>query len=139
MTASELRAVLARAIGELQPAELPALIGVLAEAQAIATARLTVPRPALVAAADELVDAEALAGEFGVPATWFREQARKGALPYRKLGRYVRFNRDDVRAALADHRMETPASAEKPSNGVGVLPRRYQRRGHETAPEATRG
>ena len=143
MTLAELRQVLERTAVELPAAELPDLIGVLAATQAKVMARLTAPFLAPAPMADELVDADTLADEFGVPATWFRERARQNTLPHRRIGRYVRFRRADVRAALeADHRMGTPDGAEKPSNGAAALPRRYRRTRRlptQSAPEPRHG
>lgn len=43
-----------------------------------------------------LVDAAAVAERLGVPKSWVLESARSGAIPHWKLGRYVRFDLDDV-------------------------------------------
>ena len=57
--------------------------------------------PAVVAPspeADRLVDA-AVAGELlGVPASWVLAQARAGRIPHVRLGRYVRFEPQELRA-----------------------------------------
>jgi excisionase family DNA binding protein len=57
--------------------------------------------PAVVARpreADRLVDA-AVAGELlGVPASWVLAQARAGRIPHVRLGRYVRFEPEELRA-----------------------------------------
>ncbi len=45
---------------------------------------------------DRLLDAKAVAERLGVPETWVRESARSGAIPHVRLGRYVRFDLDDV-------------------------------------------
>jgi excisionase family DNA binding protein len=47
-----------------------------------------------------LVDAAVVAKQLGVPKSWVLESARSGAIPYIKLGRYVRFDLDDVAAWL---------------------------------------
>jgi len=45
-----------------------------------------------------LLDAR-MAGELlGVPPSWLLAQARKNAVPYVKLGKYVRFDEADLRA-----------------------------------------
>jgi len=49
-----------------------------------------------------LVDAQAVAVRLGVPVTWVRDQARSGALPCVRLGRYVRFDLDDVDRWLSE-------------------------------------
>jgi excisionase family DNA binding protein len=45
---------------------------------------------------DRLLDAKAIADRLGVPESWVRESARSGAMPHVRLGRYVRFDLDDV-------------------------------------------
>ena len=45
---------------------------------------------------DRLLTAEELAERLGVPAKWPLAQARAGAIPCVRLGRYVRFNTDDI-------------------------------------------
>jgi excisionase family DNA binding protein len=47
---------------------------------------------------ERLVDAKEIATRLGVPETWVRESARSGAIPHVRLGRYVRFDLDDVEA-----------------------------------------
>lgn len=43
-----------------------------------------------------LVDAAAVAEILGVPKSWVLESARSGAIPCVRLGRYVRFDLEDV-------------------------------------------
>jgi hypothetical protein len=45
---------------------------------------------------EELVDAESLERRTGVPASWWMAQARKGSIPFRKIGRRVRFDAHEV-------------------------------------------
>lgn len=45
---------------------------------------------------ERLVDAQAVAERLGVPASWVRESTRSGAMPHVRLGRYVRYDLDDV-------------------------------------------
>lgn len=45
---------------------------------------------------DRLLDAKEVAARLGVSESWVREAARTGALPCVRLGRYVRFDPDDV-------------------------------------------
>jgi excisionase family DNA binding protein len=47
------------------------------------------------------VDADVIAELLDVPATWVREQARAGTIPHYRLGRYVRFDVEEVFAWLA--------------------------------------
>ncbi len=45
---------------------------------------------------ERLVDAQTVADRLGVPVSWVRESARSGAIPCVRLGRYVRFDLEDV-------------------------------------------
>jgi excisionase family DNA binding protein len=45
---------------------------------------------------DRLLNAAAIAERLGVPESWVRESARSGAMPCVRLGRYVRFDLEDV-------------------------------------------
>jgi len=45
-----------------------------------------------------LLDADAAAELLNVPSSWVLAEARAGRLPSLKLGRYVRFRRDDLQA-----------------------------------------
>jgi hypothetical protein len=47
-------------------------------------------------ATEELVDAQSLERRTGVPASWWMAQARKGCIPFRKMGRRVRFDPHEV-------------------------------------------
>jgi len=38
---------------------------------------------------DRLLDAKEIAERLGVPETWVRDQARSGAIPHVRLGKYV--------------------------------------------------
>lgn len=51
---------------------------------------------------ERLLDAKEVAERLGVPVTWVRESARSGAMPSVQLGRYVRFDLDDVEAWLEE-------------------------------------
>lgn len=44
----------------------------------------------------ELVDATQLEERTGIPASWWLTQARERRVPFRKIGRYVRFDVDEV-------------------------------------------
>lgn len=57
--------------------------------------------PAVVAPpqeADRLVDAAAAGELLGVPPSWVLAQARAGRIPHVRLGRYVRFEPQELRA-----------------------------------------
>jgi excisionase family DNA binding protein len=49
-----------------------------------------------VGVSERLLDAKAIAERLGVPENWVRESARSGAIPHVRLGRYVRFDLDNV-------------------------------------------
>ena len=51
---------------------------------------------------ERLVDAAAVAERLGVPVSWVRESTRSGAIPHVRLGRYVRFDLDDVASWVAE-------------------------------------
>jgi excisionase family DNA binding protein len=51
---------------------------------------------------ERLVDAQAVADRLGVPVSWVRESARRDAIPTVHLGRYVRFDLDDVDRWIAE-------------------------------------
>lgn len=54
--------------------------------------------------AERLLDAAEVAEMLAVPVSWVREATRSGAMPCVRLGRYVRFERDEVEAWLASCR-----------------------------------
>jgi excisionase family DNA binding protein len=45
---------------------------------------------------DRLLDANEVAEWLGVPVSWVRESTRTGAMPAIPLGRYWRYDREDV-------------------------------------------
>jgi excisionase family DNA binding protein len=47
---------------------------------------------------DRLLTAEELAQLLAVPTSWVREHTRSGAIPHLELGRYKRYDRDEVLA-----------------------------------------
>lgn len=79
-------------------AELPALIGQLATAQALALQRLAAPPPVVDQA--RLVDAAEMAGILGTPTNWVSDAGRAGRIPVVRLGHYVRFNPAEVLEAV---------------------------------------
>jgi len=48
---------------------------------------------------DRLLDAEELADRLKVPVSWVYEQSRMGNIPTHRLGRYIRFDLDEVLAS----------------------------------------
>jgi excisionase family DNA binding protein len=53
----------------------------------------------------ELIDAKAASNLLGVPHTWLLAQARERKIPHHRLGHYVRFDPDDLKAWLAEGRI----------------------------------
>jgi excisionase family DNA binding protein len=47
-------------------------------------------------AAGQLWEARHVAAVLSVPVSWVREQTRRGEIPCVRLGRYVRYRREDV-------------------------------------------
>ena len=57
------------------------------------------PTPTTAAATPvELLDAKTCAARLGVTARWLEDAARIGMVPHHKLGRFVRFNPEEVAA-----------------------------------------
>jgi hypothetical protein len=96
-----LATTLKRYATELPADELPALVGELEAAKALAWARLTTQAPNPQPVGDTaLLDASAMAERLQVPESWLREHARRGRIPCVYVGRYMRFDPDRVRRAL---------------------------------------
>jgi excisionase family DNA binding protein len=55
-------------------------------------------------AQDRLRSAEEVAELLAVPVRWVREATRDGRLPVVRLGRYCRYDLDDVRAWVSDQK-----------------------------------
>ncbi len=53
---------------------------------------------------DRLISATEVADLLAVPVTWVREATRAGRLPHVRLGRYVRYERDQVLAWVTQQR-----------------------------------
>lgn len=80
--------------GSGHTADLPAVVGALAEAQAIAQLRLSERAEATRVAdvpAVELLDAKEMASRLQIAPSWLLDQARQGRVPHVRLGKYVRF------------------------------------------------
>jgi hypothetical protein len=77
-------------------------------AAAYAAALRPMTPPEAVSNAHELKSAEELEAATGVPASWFATQARERRIPFRKLGRYVRFDLEEVLACKALQRRAIP-------------------------------
>ena len=86
-------------------------IGTLALAREVYEEALTAGRDlngapgASAAPSDEpLVDADQLAAALGVPVTWIETAARQGRIPSLEFGRWRRFRRSEVEAAVRSER-----------------------------------
>jgi hypothetical protein len=77
-------------------------------ALAAGAALATSPEPSRAAAPPNLMSAEAMEAATGVPASWFATQARERRIPFRKLGRYVRFDFAEVMDSEAMQRRAIP-------------------------------
>ena len=69
---------------------------------------IAAPAPSPAPAVAKLLSAEEMEAATGVPASWFATQARERRIPFRKLGRYVRFSFDEVMACEAFSRRAIP-------------------------------
>jgi len=63
-----------------------------------------------------LLDAPAAAALFGVPASWLLAQARRDAVPHRRIGKYVRFDEAELEQWAAS-RARGPRSSARPDAG----------------------
>jgi excisionase family DNA binding protein len=62
---------------------------------------IAAPATATAANAETLLDAEQLSAKLSIPTTWIEQAARDGRVPCVRAGRWVRFSRAAVEAALA--------------------------------------
>jgi excisionase family DNA binding protein len=60
-----------------------------------------------------LIDAQAAADLLGVPKSWVLAEARADRIPHVRLGRYVRFEVDELRAWWAKRRRGPVASGRR--------------------------
>ncbi len=124
LTLADLRLVLER-VAELPAADRADAIGLCAAAQARLFGLVVAPMAPPTETA-EVVDVATLAAELGLAPSWLRAQARGGKLPHLRCGKYIKFRRADVLAALArdgtDHRMGSPGKAENANNGAARFP-----------------
>ncbi len=110
---------------ELPAEKLPALIGALESAKALAWSRVTTPAlPTLQTEA--LLTAEELAAVIKLPVHAVRDRARRGIIPSVPVGRYVRFQASAVIATLKgeiEPRSTHPVTEKNPRK-VRELPNR---------------
>jgi hypothetical protein len=72
------------------------------------------PQMPSVKPASELVDADELEERTGIPASWWMTQARERRLPFRKIGRYVRFDVAEIMECDAYRRRTLDNSGQEP-------------------------
>jgi excisionase family DNA binding protein len=65
------------------------------------------------------VDAKAAAAQLGVPSTWLLAEARANRIPHVRLGRYVRFNREQL-AEWANAQVRGPRMAAGRRSSAGA-------------------
>ena len=101
-------------IEQASQAELPALIGELEQAKALAWSRLALPEPAANDGDDALLNVEQVHELLNVPVSYVYDLARTHKLPKVKVGKYLRFSRADVVAwahqQRSDARVDGPLS-----------------------------
>jgi len=118
---SDLRDCGRRLLEVLLVDDLPAFVAELEGLKTQALVRLLghqTPQP--LERDDENLTAGELAGIFNVPKSFFYEMARQGRIPVQRLGRYRRFNRAAVEAALASNdKTDALAPAKRRRNGAG--------------------
>jgi hypothetical protein len=66
------------------------------------------PAAGPITAVAKLVSANDLSDRTGIPASWFEAQARERRIPFRKIGRYVRFDFEEILACDAFQRRAVP-------------------------------
>ena len=92
--ATALIAQLERIASQIDPTMAPTLLGELERIKAIGMRRMIAP---IVAEARRaLLTADEAAEFLNVPVSWVEESARTGRLASVKLGRYVRFRKEDL-------------------------------------------
>jgi predicted DNA-binding transcriptional regulator AlpA len=65
-----------------------------------------------------LLSPKALAEAWEVPLSWIYARVRARDLPHMKVGMYLRFDEDEMRAWLAEHRRETTQRAQRKLGGA---------------------
>lgn len=72
----------------------------------LARPNATADETELHAQSDPLVDAQTAAQILGVKSSWLLQRAREGRIPHVRLGKYVRFNIDEVCRAFRQDEFE---------------------------------
>lgn len=92
---------LEHAVASASPTELPALIGKFEQAKALAFARLAAPTVQQPEPEPVYLDASEIARRLNVPEHWVRERTRRGEIPHKRLGHYVKYEWAKVSATIA--------------------------------------
>lgn len=71
------------------------------------------PQARLASSITPLLNARRAAQLLGVPHTWLLARARAGQVPHHRLGHYVRFSAEDLRAWLVENRVEPDPFADR--------------------------
>jgi len=87
-------------VADIPVEAIPALMIKLAGVQANLQSQLLTAGPEV----DNLLNAEAVAGWFGVKEDYVRELGRRGEIPTVQIGKYVRFERSAVHDWIEQHR-----------------------------------
>src|SRR5580658_3239126 len=96
------------------------------EAYEAALIPIAAPAPPAAAPSAKLLSAEEMEAATSIPASWYATQARERRIPFRKLGRYVRFDFDEVmaseplqRRAIAPGQMNCAGSRDRKGRASG--------------------
>ena len=98
---------LSKQIEQASRAELPALLGELEQAKALAWSRLALPAPASRDGNDALLNVEQVHELLNVPVSYVYDLARQHKLPKVKVGKYLRFLRTEVLAWARQQGVDT--------------------------------
>jgi predicted DNA-binding transcriptional regulator AlpA len=86
---------------DLTPAEALEQLGKIAAVQIAILPHAFQSEPDKSSEPDRLLNASELAEKLGLKESWVRSASRSGDIPCQRIGRYVRFDLGDVRAALS--------------------------------------
>jgi excisionase family DNA binding protein len=92
-------------------AELPALLGGLEQAKALAWSRLAQPVPAAGSVDESLLNVEETSKLLNIPVSYVYDLARTHKLPKVKIGKYLRFSRVEVLAWARQQGSDTAVDA----------------------------
>ena len=73
---------------------------------------------------EPLLTAEEISQKTGIPASWFLERARRGKIPFVRLGKYIRFKMQDIDKQSEKHnghKARMALSDRKPIKKQGLI------------------